>query len=224
MKALFLGAGASYDCGMPLVWELTAELKRWLTPEKLISFNESWISQGGGLHHDVTSLMIRLLNNNELHYENIIGAIEVECSRERDHNKRQNYYSALAFLLQSVHGLLSERQIKNTNFTLNALNDFSSIKKLAEENKPLWFFSLNHDCIIEMLAAKAGIPIKSGFNEEIIVNIKDKYGIKHDILFEMLNRESISKNNYDFLGLGEFGINIVKLQASSFMVHWIYLE
>lgn len=214
MKALFLGAGASYDCGMPLVWELTAELKRWLTPEKLISFNESWISQGGGLHHDVTSLMIRLLNNNELHYENIIGAIEVECSRERDHNKRQNYYSALAFLLQSVHGLLSERQIKNTNFTLNALNDFSSIKKLAEENKPLWFFSLNHDCIIEMLAAKAGIPIKSGFNEEIIVNIKDKYGIKHDILFEMLNRESISKNNYDFLGLGEFGINIVKLHGS----------
>lgn len=214
MKALFLGAGASYDCGMPLVWELTAELKRWLTPEKLISFNESWISQGGGLHHDVTSLMIRLLNNNELHYENIIGAIEVECSRERDHSKRQNYYSALAFLLQSVHGLLSERQIKNTNFTLNALNDFSSIKKLAEENKPLWVFSLNHDCIIEMLAAKAGIPIKSGFNEETIVNIKDKHGIKHDILFEMLNRESISKNNYDFFGLGELGINIVKLHGS----------
>lgn len=35
MKALFIGAGAAYDCGMPLVWELTAEIRRWLTPENL---------------------------------------------------------------------------------------------------------------------------------------------------------------------------------------------
>ncbi len=35
MKALLLGAGASYELGLPLVWELTAEVKNWLTPEKM---------------------------------------------------------------------------------------------------------------------------------------------------------------------------------------------
>ena len=31
---LFLGAGAYYEVGMPLVWELTSELKAWLTPDR----------------------------------------------------------------------------------------------------------------------------------------------------------------------------------------------
>jgi hypothetical protein len=30
---LFLGAGASFEAGMPLVWDLTAQIKAWLTPE-----------------------------------------------------------------------------------------------------------------------------------------------------------------------------------------------
>lgn len=84
MKALFIGAGATYDCGMPLVWELTAEIRRWLTPEKLITFNNNWNSQCGGWDQDVVSYLISLLENENLHYENIIGAIEVECSRELD--------------------------------------------------------------------------------------------------------------------------------------------
>ncbi len=33
---------------MPLVWDLTKELTRWLTPEKLRTLNGSWRSQGGG--------------------------------------------------------------------------------------------------------------------------------------------------------------------------------
>jgi hypothetical protein len=33
MPALLLSAGASFDAGMPLVTELTAELRRWLTPQ-----------------------------------------------------------------------------------------------------------------------------------------------------------------------------------------------
>lgn len=45
MKALLLGAGASYELGLPLVWELTNELKTWLMPEKLDWLNDQWKSQ-----------------------------------------------------------------------------------------------------------------------------------------------------------------------------------
>jgi hypothetical protein len=214
MKALFIGAGAAYDCGMPLVWELTAEIRRWLTPEKLISFNENWKSQGDGWDHDVISCLISLLENKDLHYENIIGAIEVECSRERDQNKRQSYHAALGFVLQAVYGLLMERQVKNTSYALAALDDFTSIKEIAENNKPLWVFSLNHDCIIEMLALKSGIPLKSGFNEEVSISIKTVDGSIHDFPFEQLSRQSIERNQYDFFGHGEFGINLIKLHGS----------
>jgi len=33
---------ASYEAGLPLVWELTHEIKKWLTPEKLREFNRGW--------------------------------------------------------------------------------------------------------------------------------------------------------------------------------------
>jgi hypothetical protein len=39
---LFLGAGASFECGMPLVWDLTAEIGAWLTSEKLKDLNCHW--------------------------------------------------------------------------------------------------------------------------------------------------------------------------------------
>lgn len=214
MKALFIGAGATYDCGMPLVWELTAEIRRWLTPEKLISFNEDWKSQGGGWHNDVVSLLVSLLENKNLHYENIIGAIEVECSRERDKSKRQSYYAALAFVLQAVYGLLMERQVKNTHYALAVLEDFSSIKEMAHNNKPLWIFSLNHDCIIEMLALKFGIPLKSGFNEEVSIPMRTANGSIRSFRFERLSRKSIEENKYSFFGRGEFGINLIKLHGS----------
>lgn len=214
MKALFIGAGATYDCGMPLVWELTAEIRLWLTPKKLMSFNESWKSQGGGWHHEVVSCLVSLLENKNLHYENIIGAIEVECSRERDSSKRKSYYAALGFLLQAVYGLLMERQLKNTHYALAALDDFSSIQVMAENNKPLWVFSLNHDCIIEMLALKCDIPLKSGFNEKISIPMRTANGSVRSFAFERLSRNSIEENRYDFFGHDEFGINLIKLHGS----------
>ncbi|MEO4016418.1 hypothetical protein [Pseudomonas rossensis] len=214
MKALFIGAGATYDCGMPLVWELTAEVRRWLTPKKLTLFNEGWKHQGGGWSDDVVCSLISLLENKSLHYENIIGAIEVECSRERDNEKRQEYYAVLGFLLQAVYGLLLERQVVNARYALSALDDFTSLKKMAEENKPLWVFSLNHDCIIEMLATKTDIPLKSGFNENIFLTMKTVDGSPQKIAFERLSRTSIDSNSYDFFRPGEFGINLVKLHGS----------
>ena len=45
---LFLGAGFSFECGMPLVWDLTAEIRAWLTPDKLRELNAGWREQGTG--------------------------------------------------------------------------------------------------------------------------------------------------------------------------------
>jgi hypothetical protein len=63
LTGLLLGAGVSYEVGMPLVWDITNELKRWLTPDKLRAFNAGWRDHGGGypdlVIDDVAAALIR---------------------------------------------------------------------------------------------------------------------------------------------------------------------
>lgn len=46
LTGLLIGAGASYELGIPLVWDLTRELKAWLTLQKLTDLNRGWRTQG----------------------------------------------------------------------------------------------------------------------------------------------------------------------------------
>ena len=76
LTGLFLGAGASYEVGLPLVWELTTELKDWLTPEKLRSLNLGWRAQGGGYPDVVIEDVAQWLTRPDQHYESILGYLE----------------------------------------------------------------------------------------------------------------------------------------------------
>ena len=199
---------------MPLVSELTAELARWLTPAKLSSFNRGWRARGGGWRDTTASTLLALLQNRYLHYEQIIGAIEVEFARERDARVRQEWHAVQGFLLQATRGLLLERQIKNLDFALSVLEDFGALKKLTEENRPLWVFTTNHDVIVEILAAKFAIPLKSGFTEKITLPMNGGDGRIIDIAFERLPRAAIAAGGYNFFKPGEIGINLIKLHGS----------
>nr|WP_256835830.1 hypothetical protein [Pseudomonas oleovorans] len=82
MQGLFLGAGASYELGMPLVWELTKVLARDHIPATLRRMQSNQHA-GSTMHwsEDSVEHLISLLSDNELHYEAVIGAIEVEAQR-----------------------------------------------------------------------------------------------------------------------------------------------
>ena len=81
LTGLFLGAGASFEVGMPMVWELTSELRGWLTPEKLRVLNQGWLADGGGHPADVIDDLAAVLERPDVHYESILGFLE--CSRSR---------------------------------------------------------------------------------------------------------------------------------------------
>jgi hypothetical protein len=214
VRALFLGAGASFDAGMPLVTELTAELRRWLTRDKLLSFNSGWRARGGGWSDKPMSTLVGLLQSADMHYEQIIGAIEVEFARELDTRLRQELHGVQGYLLQAVRGFLVERQIRYFKFALTVLDDFAAIKKLTEDNKPLWIFSTNHDMIVEILAAKFSIPIKSGFKEKVTIGMDAGQGKAIEVAFERLPRPAMTAHDYDFFRPGETGINLLKLHGS----------
>jgi hypothetical protein len=73
LTGLLLGAGASYEAGMPLLWELTAEIMNWLTPDKIRALNAGWRVQGGGYADGVINDLVLMLERPAVHYEAILG-------------------------------------------------------------------------------------------------------------------------------------------------------
>lgn len=215
MKALLLGAGASYELGLPLVWELTRKLKNLLTPEKLDQLNEGWRAQRGGYSDGVISLIKALLGIDSMHYENLIGALEVETNRERNAERRQELHGIRSWLLEVIYLLLYEIQVKTSAYIELAVKDLYGIKKLVEESNPLWVFSLNHDINLEIIAAEYEIPVKSGFNEIVALPARSEEGeVIGKIEFKYLSRKDIENNKYDFFNTGEYGINLVKIHGA----------
>lgn len=82
LTGLFIGAGFSRDAGMPLVSELTSEIKSWLTPDKLRALNSGWRTQGRGWSDEAIEDLATILQMGELHYENILGYLEVQIKRQ----------------------------------------------------------------------------------------------------------------------------------------------
>src|SRR6202167_459972 len=94
---LFLGAGASYEAGMPLVWELTAEIKNWLTAEKIRELNAGWRIQGGGYADSVVDDFVSMLERPTVHYEGILGHLETQFRRQR--SLQQDYHGLYSWLV-----------------------------------------------------------------------------------------------------------------------------
>ena len=215
MKAIFLGAGASCDCGMPLVWQLTAVIRKWLTKDKLKGFNQNWKKQGQGWSDEIILRLNGLLDNEKIHYEQIIGCLEDDFLKEGNEQKREEIHAVHSFLLDSVYELLLETQVKNLSYTMSVLEGFKGLKKLVEESRPLWVFSLNHDLVLELLAARLSIPVKSGFKEVVRISMRSTMGEGQNFLsFERLSREDIKRGQYKFFESGEYGINLLKIHGS----------
>jgi hypothetical protein len=94
LTGLLLGAGASVEVGLPLVGELTEELKNELTPDKLRELNAGWRAQGTGYPDTILEDFASVLVRDEMHYESLLGYLETQSRR-------------FLSLLQPYHGLYS---------------------------------------------------------------------------------------------------------------------
>ena len=138
--------------------------------------------------NEIESVIIPLLNNNKLTYEDIIGRIEIEIRRCHNNVLYQKWHGVLKGYLEAIFYLLLERHY-NSKIYINACLHFleSLINYCAKD--PLWVFSLNHDLLIEIIGKYLNIPIKSGFHEITSVN---------GYTFERLSRENMKNNKFSF--------------------------
>lgn len=214
LTGLFLGAGFSYEAGMPLVWDLTKELKNWLTPEKLRELNEGWRTQGGGHSDVVIEDLAGVLVRTDLHYEAILGHMETQFRRQR--TLAQDYHGLYSWLVELVYRLLYFRQVNNRGFFSHHLRYYDGLKVLADNSQPLWIFSLNHDIIVEMLTQRLAIPLHNGFSQErVILPLRDKQGQKTgELSAETLAREILDNGAMLFPNPGVPGIYLLKLHGA----------
>lgn len=200
MKALLLGAGASYESGMPLVWEFTNILRMNVLKRLdtyLFDFRKepSFRSQFEGI-----------LSNPNLHYEQMVGELEAI------YLARGNYanvaYDTLRQLVDCVQILLLEDQMHTTNLLREKAKDYTGIKVLAGSNPCLHVFSLNHDLNFEEICKHHGVPCRDGFFD----TTPTRYA--NIAKFHALTKEQMDAENFNFFPSNEFGVNLIKLHGS----------
>src|SRR6266481_200335 len=101
LTGLFLGAGASYEAGMPLVSHLTVELSQMLTAAKLRELNAGWRAQGGGYPDAGIDDLLTVAAMPKLNYEAWLGHLETQFRR---HNSNpQAYYGLYSWAVELVY-------------------------------------------------------------------------------------------------------------------------
>jgi hypothetical protein len=209
--AWLIGAGFSYEFGMPLVSELTRELLSWLTPAKLRELNAGWTSRNDGHPPALIEEFASVLERGDLHYEQIIGWLQEEGLKPKRHKERRDLHKLAAMLQDCVGRLLLTRQLKRERLFQEVLPWFGGLADHVPDQAPLWVFSLNHDVCVEMLGAELGIDVRCGYK---VATTKLLTSTGEERALDRLTREEIAAGTLDFGPPDRRGINLVKLHGS----------
>lgn len=199
MKGLLLGAGASFEVGMPLVWEFSQTLrinilKRLET--KLFDFNDDI---------QLKKYFIEILSDKNLHYEQVVGLLEKKLLNKTENI--HNIHGIISQLIECIQLLLLEEQKNTKKLFSEKIKDYYGIYSLLDKENLLNIFTLNHDTIFEEILDYYKIPYKDGFYTQT-----NNY--THLANFKILTKEQIKNENLNIFKEDEKGINLIKLHGS----------
>lgn len=169
-KGLLLGAGFSFDLGMPLASEFSDTLFSYFDLQKmtdLINNMRDHLPYG---------------NNRPLCSTTLDKVIEiVKCFYRSDNRNYEKLFADIeqlrgnAVLEQTVHYFLSVlRSIVNELFLIYQVETYpiyllnkEKYQWILDEftDDELWVLTLNHDVLVEMLCIDYGIPLREGYSE-----------------------------------------------------------
>lgn len=199
---------------MPLVWELTAEIRNWLTAEKIRALNVGWRMQRAGHSDAVIDDFVSILQHPEMHYEAMLGYLETQFRRQQA--SAQEYHGLYSWLVELVYYLLYYRQVNNNGYLNQHLPFYDGIRSMAEANAPLWVFTLNHDVTVEAIAAHLSIPLHSGFSAtRVTLPRRDAGGAKiGKIGAEVLTKHDLGDGPMHFPAAPQPAINLLKIHGA----------
>jgi hypothetical protein len=219
-KGLLLGAGFSYDLGMPLASELT-EIFLSLFNKVNIFLYAKFLSEGKpyGEERPINlnaileglSVIIKFKQEKCNNYEKIISTIQNLSKNHKKTLSDTDSYSYLNSILYNIiWDILYQYQITSYQLLFHKnKNGYKKIENIFSENET-WIFSLNHDLVIELLALEFNIPITYGDNKTINFPLSNINPQKLNFTYSM--RENYDKQVLNFFKETK-GINLVKLHG-----------
>jgi hypothetical protein len=201
---------------MPLRADVNAEILAWLSPASLCKLNETWRARGFGHPGEVIEDVARFLTEEEFDYEALLAHLEARYLDDAREGFAEAYHALYAWLAQIVYQMLYRRQVERRNSYREGLQYFEGIVPLARHNRPLWIFSLNHDVLVECIAALFGIEINCGFSQSTLsLPCRNASGaVIATLTAEVLTDAEMASGELPFCVPGWPGINLLKLHGA----------
>jgi len=201
---------------MPLRADISAEILAWLSPASLRKLNATWRARGFGQPDEVIEDVARILDQPNFDYEALLGHLETCYLEDAREGFAGGYHAVYAWLAQVVYQLLYRRQVERRNIYREGLQYFEGIARLAQSNRPLWIFSLNHDVLIECIAALFGVEVNCGFSPStVFLPCRGSDGQPVAALAaELLTDAELASGQLPFWKTGWPGINLLKLHGA----------
>jgi hypothetical protein len=220
-KGLLLGAGFSYDLGMPLAKELTDVFlgifnKRNVKSLATVLASNNPFTEERPINKvailEGLDLLLKYKSNDGSNYEAFLSTLQcLSDLPEKTQSDRDSYHYLFSIFYDLIHKILSIYQIKSYS-TIYGINKqwFSDFHNLLS-NEETWAFTLNHDLYLECLAVDLDIPVTYGDNKEIVFPVNNRE-MSQKINFTYSKRELLSIKSSAYFD-GEQGLNIVKLHG-----------
>jgi len=219
--ALLLGAGFSYDLGMPLASELTEVL---LGPfnERNIKQLVSAMSRGRPNGADrppnaralseCLEVLLTTKSAKSSNYEAMLAQLEVLAARYNvSQSDRDSAHYVLTMLYELIHDILSLYQANAYQLCYPPnLRWYSTLTNVLSTEET-WVFSLNHDLFLECLASDLKIPISYGDIETKDFPISN-LEMQKLVRFSCIERSQYNMNSAGFIR-NRREINLVKLHG-----------
>lgn len=227
-KGLFLGAGFSYDFGMPLSVEFTEVFLGIFNKRNVKSLatalakNDPY-SEGRPINKEAIfngfDLLLEYKKNKGNNYEEFLKIIQDKQNELGSSQSDKDSYNYLfSVFYEIVHTVLSiyQKLSYETIYEKN-IRWFSKIENLLSDEET-WAFTLNHDLYMECIALDFGVPITYGDNESISFPLSN-IEMDKKVNLTYSKRSSLESNNSGFFN-GERGINLVKLHGGLSELHY----
>jgi hypothetical protein len=220
-KGLLLGAGFSYDLGMPLSVEFTEVFLGIFNKRNVKSLatalakNDPY-SNGRPINKEAIfnglDLLLEYKKGNGSNYEEFLQIIQDKQNEPGSSQSDKDSYNYLfSVFYEIVHTVLSLYQ----KFSYEIIYEknirwFSRLENLLSD-KETWVFTLNHDLYMECIALDFGIPITYGDNESISFPLSN-IEMDKKVNLTCSKRSNLVSSSAGFFR-GKRGVNLVKLHG-----------
>jgi hypothetical protein len=219
---LLLGAGFSYDLGMPIAKELTEvflglfNTKNTKSLVLALSDNQPYSADrpiNKKAIAESLNLLLSYKSANGQNYEEFLSELQdLSENPSKTQSDKDSYHYVFDILYETIHKILSIYQTASHEILYpKNLRWFSKLENILSDQET-WVFSLNHDLFLECLAIDLKIPITYGDSEAITFPISN-LEMNEEVMFSCNERTNYSANCPGFIR-NRNGINLIKLHGS----------